>query len=109
MSIQARCAVPVPSDDMSPRMLRNESVIFETDQEPRSGDDVVIVLSTGAYLIRDLIDMNERELEVHTYTPDTTTIIPRNTVAAVYPIVMRCFCSLDELLEQAGLPEARHE
>lgn len=109
MSIQSQYAVAVPNADMSPRMFKDESVIFDKDQEPRSGDDVVIVLSTGAYLIRDLVGMNERELQVHTYAPDATAVIPLNTVAGVYPIVQRCFCSLDELLVTLELPEVRHE
>lgn len=109
MSAQARYAVAVPTDDMSPRMFKDESVIFDKDREPRSGDDVVIMLSTGTYLIRDLVGMNERELEVHAYVPDATTVIPRNTVVGVYPIVQRCFCTLAELLDPLDLPEVRHE
>ncbi|MFM0363724.1 hypothetical protein [Paraburkholderia sediminicola] len=109
MSIQARYAVAVPNDDMSPRMCKDESVIFEKDRVPRADDDVVIVLSTGTYLIRELVGMNERDVHVRTYMPDATAAISTNTVANVYPIVQRCFCSLDELLAQLELPECHHE
>ncbi|PRY03788.1 S24 family peptidase [Paraburkholderia sp. BL25I1N1] len=108
MSIQSRYAVAVHSDDMSPRMFKGESVIFDKDEVPRANADVVIALSAGGYLIRKLVSMNEESLQVYTYTPDTTAIMPRNAVAGVYPIVQRCFCSLAELLDQLGLPEVRN-
>lgn len=109
MSAQSRYAVTVPNEDMSPRMFKDESVIFEKDRAPSDDDDVVIVLSMGTYLIRELVGMNEKDLRVRTYTPDAVSVIPLNTVAGVYPIVQRCLCSLDDLLAELDLPETRHE
>jgi phage repressor protein C with HTH and peptisase S24 domain len=109
MTTENRYAMAVPNDDMSPRMRKDESVIFEKGRVPRPDDDVVIVLSTGAYLIRELVSMDESAVQVRTYTPDAATFISIAAIADMFPIISRCFCSLDELLGRFGSPEVSHD
>lgn len=100
-------AAAVPTDEMRPRMHQGEVVAFGTDLVAHTGDDVLIVLQNGKYLIRELLGMDERRVVVRTYTPDVTVEVPRASVAQIFPIVARYFESIEELA--ADQTEDHHE
>jgi phage repressor protein C with HTH and peptisase S24 domain len=98
MSAHRYFAVAVATDDMHPRMQLGESVLFTSARAVRADDDVLIVFENGSYAIRELIDIDERRIVVHTYSPDVTSEIPRSRVAHIYPIVARYFEPLEDLI-----------
>lgn len=100
MTVKHHYAAAVLNDDMRPRMFQGESVIFDKAQVPRPDRDVFISLRTGGYLIRELVSINESSITVHTYTPDAISVVSLDEVAGVFPIVQRCLCSLDDLLDR---------
>lgn len=100
-------AAAVRTDEMRPRMHRGESVAFRTDHVASTGDDVLIVMQDGKYIIRELLATDEQRVVVRTYTPDVTAEVPRASVAQIFPIVARYFECIEELA--ADQTEDHHE
>lgn len=107
MSVNHHYAVAVLNDEMRPRMLEGESVIFAKDQVPAPDRDVFISLRAGGYLLRELVSMDESGVTVHAYAPDSTSYIPLDAITSIYPIIQRCLYSLDDLLQTGKTEDLR--
>lgn len=91
-------AVLAESHDMRPRIKMSEACIYDTQTEAAPGDDVVIDLASGGFILREFIGTEDKGYRLKSYSPAAVSVIPFTNVAAMYPIIARCRLSFyDEI------------
>ncbi|MFL9918819.1 S24 family peptidase [Paraburkholderia fungorum] len=80
---------PMPNNDMRPRIKAGEAVIYDTQGGAEPGDDVVIELVDGGFIVRELIARTDDGFRLKSYAPSAVGALPTARVAAVYPVVAR--------------------
>lgn len=95
-------AFPMPTGDMRPRIKAGEAVIYDMQGEAEPGDDVVIELVDGGFIVRELIARTEDGLRLKSYAPPAVGALPTARVAAVYPVVARGRPSFMKEIEDAN-------
>jgi len=73
-------------DNMHPRHMADEYVVFDTSEVPEVGDDVFCIMADGSTITWRLDAMSETELTVGGYNPALQYKLPRSSVDALYPI-----------------------
>lgn len=76
-----------PAADMRPRIKPGEAVIYDAEGTPEPGDDVVVELVDGTCIVRELMTIGADHLRLKTYFPSAVGVLPRERVAAMYPVI----------------------
>lgn len=87
MSKAATYAIRVPHDNMEPRHHTGDWVLYETDEAPIVGEDVLIEMVDGTHIIWRLDAISGEQIEVAGYNPPVSKRIPLSHVAALYPVL----------------------
>jgi len=87
MSKAATFAVRVPHDNMEPRHHAGHWVVFETDEEPIVGNDVLVEMHDGGRIVWRLDAVHDSEIEIAGYNPPVKMRLPLTHVSALYPVL----------------------
>lgn len=98
-------ALRMPTGEMRPRIKIGEAVIYDTATEAEIGDDVVIDLHDGCYVVRELLARLDDALRLKQHSPSSVTFLSLHAVKAVYPVIARARPSfMDEIAAANGAP-----
>lgn len=86
-------ALLAESHDMRPRIKCGNTVIYDTESEAAAGDDVVIELSAGSFILREFVGPEDKGYRLKSYSPASISVIPRTNVAAMFPVIAICISS----------------
>jgi phage repressor protein C with HTH and peptisase S24 domain len=96
-------AVRVDASDMRPRIKPNETVIYDSQALPEPGDDIVIELRAGRFIVRELVSMDAQAYRLKSYSPASVSTLTLDKVTAAHPIIARCKSSFyDEIVGAAS-------
>lgn len=84
MSDHLICACRIMQNNMAPRHFAGDWIVFDADEPPHVGGDVVAELTDGTVIVWRLDAMTDDELVVTSYTPHVTQTIARSSVRRLY-------------------------
>lgn len=82
-------ALRMATGEMRPRIKVDEAVIYDTATEAEIGDDVVIELHGGGYVVRELLARVDGALRLKQHSPSSVSVLALDRVAAVHPVIAR--------------------
>lgn len=80
-------ALRIMSDDMRPRLKKDEVVIYDTAAIALAGDDVLVIRIDGAAVIRELIGVDNNRCQFKRLNSHAEAVVLRTKVTGVYPII----------------------
>lgn len=83
----ALMAVRVTSQEMFPRFLAGEYVLYEETDDAAPGDEVVLVMRDGSIKIRKLIERTNSRVRVAMYSPSSAVTFEASGISAIHPVV----------------------
>lgn len=83
----ALVALRVASQEMFPRFLAGEYVLYEETDDAAPGDEVVLVMHDGSTKIRKLIERTDGRVRVAMYSPSSTATFNASGILAINPVV----------------------
>jgi phage repressor protein C with HTH and peptisase S24 domain len=83
----ALVALRVTSQEMFPRFLAGEYVLYEETDDAAPGDEVVLVMRDGTAKIRKLVERTDKRVRVAMYSPSSTATFDASGIAAIYSVV----------------------
>lgn len=97
-------AFRMATGEMRPRIKIDEAVIYDTATDAEIGDDVVIELTDGGHLVRELLARLDDALRLKQHSPSSVSFLPLRAVKAVYPVIARARPSfMDEIEARNGV------
>lgn len=91
-------ALRMETGEMRPRIRIGEAVIYDTATEAEIGDDVVIDLQGGGYVVRELLARVDGALRLKQHSPSSVSVLTLDRVSHVYPVIARARPSfMDEI------------
>lgn len=83
----ALVALRVTSQEMFPRFLAGEYVLYEETDDAAPGDEAVLVMRDGSTKIRKLIERTDKRVRVAMYSPNSTATFDASGIAAIHPVI----------------------
>jgi phage repressor protein C with HTH and peptisase S24 domain len=87
MSKAATYAVRVPHSNMEPRHHAGHWVLYETDEAPIVGQDVLVEMVDGTRIVWRLDAIHVSAIEVAGYNPPVSMHIPLSDISALHPVL----------------------
>lgn len=80
-------AVTVTGQAMWPRFRPGRRLLVSPGARPSAGDDVLVQLSNGAALIKEMVRRTAGIIELRQFNPDMVFVVDAGVVAAVHKVV----------------------
>ncbi|MFP6557395.1 helix-turn-helix transcriptional regulator [Paraburkholderia sp. B3] len=83
----ALVALRVTSQEMFPRFLAGEYVLYEETDDAAPGDEVVLVMRDGSTKIRKLVERTDSRVRVAMYSPSSVATFEASSISTIHPVV----------------------